>query len=234
MISVCLATYNGEKYIRDQLDSILLQLDQHDEVIISDDGSTDLTINILESYNDSRIIMYKNNFKNVVKNFEFVINKSTGDYIFLSDQDDIWHPSKIQEFKNVFSKNTKATLLISDLQLIDKDGNNINREFYKNGFSNKLLNNLIQNNFIGCSIAFRSEVKKIILPYPKDLAMHDWWIGTCSLVFGKVVFINKKLMYYRRHDNNVTKEGGAKLLTKLIWRVNLIINLIFRIIKLKK
>ena len=135
---------------------------------------------------------------------------------------------------NVFSKNTKATLLISDLQLIDKDGNNINREFYKNGFSNKLLNNLIQNNFIGCSIAFRSEVKKIILPYPKDLAMHDWWIGTCSLVFGKVVFINKKLMYYRRHDNNVTKEGGAKLLTKLIWRVNLIINLIFRIIKLKK
>lgn len=233
MISVCLATYNGEKYIREQLNSILLQLNQNDEVIISDDGSTDNTISILESYNDSRIKIYKNHFKNVVKNFEFVINKSKGDYIFLSDQDDIWEPSKVKEYIHVFSKDDKTTLILSNLQLIDKVGNNLHREFYRNNFSDKLLNNIIQNNFIGCSIAFRKEVKNFILPFPNNLAMHDWWIGVCSIVFGKVVFIDKKLIYYRRHDNNVTKEGGADLLTKFIWRVNLLVDLIFRIIKIK-
>lgn len=234
MISVCLTTYNGEKYIKEQLNSILPQLKQDDEVIISDDGSTDNTIIILESYNDARFKIYKNNFKNVVTNFEFVINKSKGDYIFLSDQDDIWHPSKIKEFMNVFSENIEVTLLISNLQLIDKDGNNIYREFYKNNFTDKLFNNIIQNNFIGCSMAFRKEAKNFILPFPKKMAMHDWWIGTCSIIFGKVVYIDKKLIFYRRHDNNVTKEGGADLLSKLKWRINLSINLVLRIIKIYK
>lgn len=233
MISVCLATFNGEKYIREQLDSILLQLDQNDEVLISDDGSTDQTINILESYNDSRITIYKNNFKNVVKNFEFVINKSNGDYIFLSDQDDIWEQSKVKEYLHVFSNELEITLVISNLQLIDKDGNAINREFYKINFTDKLFNNIIQNNFIGCSMAFRKEVKNFILPFPQGLAMHDWWIGICCIFFGKVHFISKKLINYRRHDNNVTKDSGADLLSKFKWRINLTINLLIRIIKIK-
>ena len=79
MISVCIATYNGEKYIKEQLDSIINQLDQNDEIIISDDGSSDRTLNIIESYNDNRIVLYKNSFKNVVLNFEFAISKSKGD-----------------------------------------------------------------------------------------------------------------------------------------------------------
>jgi glycosyltransferase involved in cell wall biosynthesis len=213
---------------------ILPQLKQDDEIIISDDGSTDNTISILESYNDSRIKIFKNNFKNVVKNFEFVINNSKGDYIFLSDQDDIWEPSKAKEYICVFSKDDKTTLVISNLQLIDKDGNTIYREFYKKNFTDKLLNNIIQNNFIGCSMAFRKEAKNFILPFPKKMAMHDWWIGACSIIFGKVVYIDKKLIFYRRHDNNVTKEGGADLLSKLKWRINLSINLVLRIIKIYK
>lgn len=234
MISVCLATYNGQKYLQEQLDSILLQLNQDDELIISDDGSTDNTISILDSYNDSRIKIHKNNFKNVVKNFEFVISKSKGDYIFLSDQDDVWEPNKINEYVSVFSRNDKVTLILSDLQLIDNDGNKIAKEFYESKFSNKLLNNIFQNNFIGCSIAFRREFNKIILPFPSKLPMHDWWIGTCAIIFGKVHFIDKKLIKYRRHENNFTKDGGANLMTKLIWRINLIIDLVFRTIKLKK
>lgn len=234
MISVCLTTYNGEKYIKEQLNSILIQLSEGDEIIISDDGSTDNSIAILESYNDSRIKIYLNNFKSVVRNFEFVICQSKGDLIFLSDQDDIWDRSKIKEYLSVFSKDDKTTLVISDLQLIDKDGNFIQREFYRKKFTSKLSTNLIQNNFIGCSIAFRKEVKNYVLPFPKSLAMHDWWIGSCSIIFGKVEFIDKKLLYYRRHDDNFTREGGAKLLTKLIWRVNLIIHLVYRVIVLKK
>ena len=234
MISVCIATYNGEKFIKEQLNSILIQLSEEDEVLISDDGSTDNTIAILESYNDSRIKVYLNNFKNVVNNFEFIISKSFGDFIFLSDQDDIWSNSKIKEYMCVFSKDDKTSLVISNLHLIDKNGNLIHKQFYKNKFTNKLLCNIIQNNFIGCSMAFRKEVKSVILPFPKSLAMHDWWIGSCSILFGKVEFLDKKLIYYRRHENNFTKDGGANLLIKLIWRVNLIISLIFRVIKLKK
>lgn len=234
MISVCLATYNGEKYIIEQLNSILPQLKQDDEIIISDDGSTDKTLAILESYNDSRIKIFKNNFKNVVNNFEFVINESKGDYIFLSDQDDIWAPTKVNEYIHFFLNNSDTTLLISNLKLIDKDGNDLHREFYKNNFSDKLFKNIIQNNFIGCSIAFRKEAKDFILPFPKNLAMHDWWIGTCSIIFGKVEFIDKKLISYRRHDNNVTKEEGVDLLSKLKWRINLSINLVLRFIKFNK
>jgi glycosyltransferase involved in cell wall biosynthesis len=234
MISVCLTTYNGEKYIKDQLDSILLQLNQNDEVIISDDGSTDMTISILESYNDTRLRIFKSQFKNVVKNFEFVVSKSKGDYIFLSDQDDVWEPNKITEYISVFSKNDKVTLILSDLQLIDKNGNKIAKEFYKNKFSNKLLYNILKNNFIGCSMAFRQEFKDVILPFPKKLPMHDWWIGCCSIIFGKVYFIDQKLIKYRRHENNFTKEGGANCIIKLKWRINLIIDLVFRTIKLKK
>jgi glycosyltransferase involved in cell wall biosynthesis len=234
MISVCMATFNGEKFIKEQLDSILIQLGEYDEVIISDDSSTDNTLKIIENIKDKRIKVFSNQkFKSPTYNFENAIKQASGEIIFLSDQDDIWEPSKVKEFLNVFINDYKITLAISNIQLIDEAGNDMNKEFYKNSFTNKLLANIIKNNFIGCSMAFRKEVKNLVIPFPKGVAMHDWWIGICSIVLGEVVFIDKKLIYYRRHDNNVTKEVGSGLLTKLIWRINLLFNLIFRIIKLK-
>jgi glycosyltransferase involved in cell wall biosynthesis len=233
MISVCIATYNGEKYIKEQLDSILCQLNLDDEVIISDDGSTDTTLAIIESYQDDRISLYKNAFKNVVLNFEFVINKANGDYIFLSDQDDIWHKDKVELYMKSFSENPEAILTISDLQIIDKNGLLLDKVFYKNKFTSNLGKNLVVNNFIGCAMAFRSEVKKSILPFPKNIAMHDWWIGTCCIILGEIHFIDMKLNFYRRHENNVTKEGGAEFATKIKWRLNLIKNLIVRCLNIK-
>jgi glycosyltransferase involved in cell wall biosynthesis len=233
MISVCMATYNGEKYIKEQLDSILCQLNIDDEVIISDDGSTDATIVIIESYQDNRIVLFKNSFKNVVRNFEFVINQAKGEYVFLSDQDDIWHQDKVKEYIENFTNNTEVSLIISDLQIIDKNGDLVDRQFYKKGFTDNFTKNIIANNFIGCSMAFKSNVKKTILPFPKNIAMHDWWIGTCCIISGKVRFVDEKLNYYRRHDNNVTKEGGANLVTKIKWRINLLWNLMIRFYNLK-
>jgi len=233
MISVCIATYNGEKYIKEQLDSIINQLDKSDEIIISDDGSSDNTIKIIESYKDGRIVLYKNSFKNVVLNFEFAIDKSKGDYIFLSDQDDIWHKDKVKCFLDCFLKNSQVMLLISDFQIIDQNGKQIDGIYTKNEFSNSLVKNVLVNNFIGCAIAFTSSTKNVIMPFPKNIAMHDWWIGTCSLIHGEVNFIDKKLHFYRRHDNNITKEEGAKVGIKLIWRVNLIVNLVIRYFKIK-
>lgn len=233
MISVCIATYNGEKYIKEQLDSILCQLNLDDEVIISDDGSTDTTLEIIESYQDDRISLYKNSFKNVVLNFEFVINKANGDYIFLSDQDDIWHKDKVKLYLKSFFENPKTILTIGDLQIIDKDGLFLDKVFYKNRFTSNLFKNLAVNNFIGCAMAFRSEVKKSILPFPKNIAMHDWWIGTCCIIFGEIHFIDIKLNFYRRHNNNFTKGGGAIFTTMIKWRLNLIKSLFFRVLDLK-
>ena len=97
MISVCIATYNGEKYIREQLDSILPQLGLDDEVIISDDSSTDNTLKIIEEYNDCRIKIFSNNkFYSPILNFENALKKAQGDFIFLSDQDDIWKSNKVE------------------------------------------------------------------------------------------------------------------------------------------
>jgi glycosyltransferase involved in cell wall biosynthesis len=233
MISVCIATYNGEKYIKEQLDSILFQLNVEDEVIISDDGSSDTTLEIIKSYQDSRIFLFENSFKNVVLNFEFVINKAKGDYIFLSDQDDIWHKDKVEVYIKTFSENPKAILTISDLQIIDKNGSHLDKVFYKDKFTSRLGNNLLVNNFIGCAMAFKRDVKKSILPFPKNIAMHDWWIGSCCIMLGEIHFINMKLNFYRRHDNNVTKEGGAKFAKKFKWRFNLVKNLILRYFKIK-
>lgn len=233
MISVCIATYNGGKYLKEQLDSITNQLNTDDEIIISDDGSSDNTINIIESYNDNRIVLYKNSFKNVVLNFEFAISKSKGDYIFLSDQDDIWHKDKIKSYLECFLNNSKVAVLISDFYMIDQNGIHLDRVYKKNKFSNSLVKNILVNNFIGCAMAFTGKTKKVIMPFPKNIAMHDWWIGTCSKFCGEINYIDKKLHYYRRHDNNVTKGTGAKVGIKLKWRINLIVNLVVRYIKIK-
>lgn len=233
MISVCIATYNGEKYIKEQLDSIIYQLDKNDEIIISDDGSSDSTLNIIESYNDSRIVLYKNSFKNVVLNFEFAIGKSKGDYIFLSDQDDIWSKDKVKCFMDCFLKNSNVALLISDFQIIDQNGLNLDGVYNKNRFSTSLVKTVIVNNFSGCAMAFTSNTKNVIMPFPKNIAMHDWWIGTCSKIYGEIYFIDKKLHFYRRHSSNVTTELGSKVRIKIKWRLNLIVNLIIRYFKIK-
>lgn len=227
-ISVCMATYNGEKYIKEQLVSILTQISETDEVIISDDSSSDNTLEIIKSINDSRVKVYRNCFRNVVKNFEFSISKASGDIIFLSDQDDIWHPDKVRNYMDQFN-NINIGLVISNLQLIDKEGKEIEREFFEQGFRIGFLQNLIKNNFIGCSMSFRQELVSKILPFPNNIPMHDWWIGLIALKTSRVKYIDKKLTYYRRHDNNVTSDSRSSFKNILIWRLNLISKLIFRI-----
>ena len=121
-ISVCLATYNGEKYIKEQLDSILPQLSANDEIIISDDNSTDDTINIIRSLNDERIKIYVNKTKGIVKNFENALNNASGDIIFLSDQDDVWKNDKVKKILSAFSSDNSLTLVFSNAEIIDENG----------------------------------------------------------------------------------------------------------------
>ena len=187
----------------------------------------------INSFNDDRIVLIKGPQKGIKQNFANAIKNTSGEYIFLSDQDDIWHKDKVELYMKSFFENPRAILTISDLQIIDKNGLLLDTVFYKNKFSSNLSKNLVVNNFIGCAMAFKSEVKKSILPFPKNIAMHDWWIGTCCIIFGEINFIDIKLNFYRRHDNNVTKEGGAIFTTKIKWRFNLIKNLFVRFLNVK-
>ena len=124
IISVAMATYNGEKYIKEQLDSILKQLNNNDEIIISDDGSTDNTINIINSYNDKRIRIIEGPHKSVKQNFANAISNCKGKYIFLSDQDDIWLDYKVDTVLKVF-ETTNCTCVVHDAQVFDSNTNEV-------------------------------------------------------------------------------------------------------------
>ena len=203
-ISVCIATYNGENYIKEQLDSILSQLGKHDEVIISDDGSTDRTLEIVEMINDSRIKIYHSSFRNVILNFENALGKATGDIIFLSDQDDIWYPNKVAEVVKLLESHD---LVFSNLSVFSDDLS-VNYPLFdvRKSYDN-LVNNFIKNHCVGATMAFKSKLLKYILPIPKGIEMHDIWIYFISSIYGKTCYYKNPLVYYRRHDSNVSNTG---------------------------
>jgi len=234
-ISVCIPTCNGEKYIREQLVSILVQLSAEDEIIISDDSSTDDTLKIIKSLQDSRIKLFENNtFKSPIFNLENALKHASGDVIFLADQDDIWEPEKV---KITLNKLKNSDLVVSDCSLIDASGNLVDPSFYAlNKTKSGYLNNLIKNGFLGCCMAFNSKIKKSVLPFPKKIAMHDIWIGLTASLVGKVDFIEDKLIRYRRHGNNfsfTSAKSKFSVTYKLSYRIYFLYHTFKRLFLLK-
>ena len=206
-VSVAMATYNGERFIKKQIDSILVNLKDNDELIISDDGSNDNTIAIIEEYKDERIKLIKGPRKGVIKNFENAIKYANGDIIFLADQDDIWVENKVKKILNVFEGNEEVTLVIHDNKVFDSETNKILIEsFFKYRKSGSgIIKNIIKNTYIGCCIAFKKELKPYLENIPIDIEMHDQWIGVINeKKCGKSYFLPECLLFYRRHQNNVS------------------------------
>lgn len=234
-VSVCMATYNGEKYIKQQLDSILLQLDIHDELIISDDGSTDATVDIIYSYEDKRMKIYdKQHFKSPIFNFENAIKQATNEIIVLADQDDIWEVDKLQIIKMDFKHiNKKISLKMYNGQCINEKDEVIERDLFKYlDVREGLLENIKKNSFIGCNIAFTKNLLEVTLPFPKDIPMHDMWLGCNAYIYGEVKFIDKKIFNYRLHKNNYSIQNNS-IFQKVKWRFQLVKNLIIRYINVK-
>ncbi len=203
-LSVCIASYNGEKYIKEQLDSILHQIGEDDEVIISDDASTDKTISIIESLHDKRIHLFKHctKFKNFAFNFENALKRASGEIIFLADQDDIWADNKVERFLETFEKN-EANLVISDCYLVNAQKDIIKDSVFKNRNSRSgFFKNFYKSSYVGCCMAFNREVLKASLPFPKGVFSHDTWIGLIGEIIGKTYFLEERLMYFRRHGEN--------------------------------
>lgn len=231
-ISVCIATYNGEKFICKQILSILSQLRSNDEIIISDDNSTDKTINIIKNINDDRIKLYANSGdKGYVPNFENALKKATGDIIFLSDQDDIWEQGKVRKCLELLRK---YDFVVSDAIVVDEEDNILHNSYFtvRNPYKT-LLGNLFKFGYLGCCMVFKKQILQKALPFPKKykLCTHDNWLYLVANTFYTLYICSDKLIKYRRHGDNVSTGGmknATNFLFKIRYRSYLLYNLVQR------
>lgn len=214
-----MATYNGAKYIKEQIDSILNQTIQDFELVICDDCSTDNTIKILQEYAqiDSRFHVYLNE-KNLgfKKNFEKAISLCKGEYIALSDQDDIWEPNHLELLLDAIGDNVLAC---GNSAITDEKGNNLGMTLREQETLDYIpLDNLkkavsiliYRNPYQGASMLMKRDLLKYILPFPEGGNFHDTWIALVSCFCGGLVYVNNILLKYRRTNNNVTEHKAKK------------------------
>lgn len=222
MISVVLAAYKGEKYITRQVESILSQLGDNDELIITDDFPEGQTRTALQEIiiGDSRVKYIHGKSQGLIKNFENGLNNAKGDYIFLSDQDDEWINGKVEAVMNEFAKG--ADVVLHDALITDAELNPTgDRAFEINSTATGIVKNIIKNSYQGSCMAFTKEIKDRVLPFPDEIPMHDQWIGLLGEKYGKVHLVKEPYIYYRRHGENVSG-GGSSLFKKIVWRFNII------------
>lgn len=222
-ISVCMATFNGSLYIKEQLDSIISQISYNDEIIISDGGSSDQTINKIINY-DSRITVLISNKKlGVVENFHKSLSASTGDIIFLADQDDIWLPNRVNSTLVHLKDND---LVLVNAQFVDSNLNSMNLDlFHQIPVRGGVWNNLLKNRYTGCCMAFNRELLDFCLPFPSLTPHHDWLLGFSAELYFRVYRDPKIFLLYRRHPGNDTLTGfGSKnsFIIKILRRFKLI------------
>ncbi len=205
-VSIAMATYNGEIFIKEQIKSLLNQTYANIEIIICDDCSTDNTFQILQDYSkkDNRIKLFKNQ-KNLgyVKNFEKAISLCNGEYIALSDQDDIWLEKKIEILLNDIGN---FDLIHSDAYLIDENGEILHKSY--SNFAKKQLNpkDIIELAFTpmvtGCTCMFTKDLKEKVLPFCSEIHVHDLWISLVAFKNNGIKYNSESLIKYRQHDNN--------------------------------
>jgi glycosyltransferase involved in cell wall biosynthesis len=240
LVSIVLCTYNGEKYLRQQLDTLITQTYQNVEIIAVDDCSADSTYDILQQYAAlyPQFLVYKN-ARNVgfAKNFEIAFGYSKGKFIAFCDQDDLWHPEKIELQVKAIGNNQ---LIYHDSEFIDEDGQRfsyynsdvVNEEgshynykmsdvynFYKGNDPEVFL---LENCVSGHAIMAQRDLLKQALPFDKEL-YHDWWLSYVAVNIGTIDFIPKCLVKYRRHAESSTIKDrkdatkGQKLRQDIKW-----------------
>lgn len=215
-VSVVMCTYNGEKFLEEQLKSILNQTYPIYELIIQDDGSIDKSMDILRKFsqNNANICVFRNKKRKGFRaNFSSAIDLASGDFIALSDQDDIWDRNKIEILLS-YLINKKYSLVHSDATLIDKQGGILYNSFFTYSsipvelcFDDYLFG---KNNVTGCTCMFTADLKKYIYPFPSFYYYHDAWIALIVKRFGCIYFCPKTLVAYRQHDSNVIGVGKNK------------------------
>ena len=217
-VAILMATYNGGKYLKQQLNSILKQTYQNFVLFISDDHSSDNTLNIIHHYKTvypQKILLIKNNHavRGVKTNFANLISYIKAnclhdfDYFMFSDQDDFWKSNKIAVSIQPLTYQQLPTLVHTDLMVVDQNLKLINRSFVKvckiSGFNHKLQKLLVQNNVTGCTMAWNKALMKIIQPDFTKAIMHDWFIALIANCSGQIIFIPQATILYRQHKDNL-------------------------------
>lgn len=218
-----MTTCNGERFVEQQITSILCQLDERDELLISDDCSTDATISIITSFQDSRVRLLQGiPFGSPLLNFNHALQQVQHPYVFLADQDDVWLPGKVATVSRLLER---YDMVVSDCILIDAEGAVLAESFFElRGSKPGLVANFIKNSYLGCCMAFRRELLNLALPIPPQAAMHDIWLGMIAEWYGTSYFCSDKLIKFRRHGaTNSTTAGKSRntLLARCNMRVRL-------------
>lgn len=215
-VSIAMATYNGEKYLTEQLDSIISQTLKPQEIIICDDQSTDGTIAILEKYQQKGYINFFVNDSRLgfVGNFKKAVSLTKpNNYVALSDQDDVWLPEKIQDAFNLILKievEEKPAMVYSDLVLVDQDKNLLNPSF-RNELGQDVyihcLSTLLFGGFVnGCTMLMNPLMRDYFSTIPNKSGInHDTWIALIAYTFGNSGIVEKPHILYRKHFNNATE-----------------------------
>lgn len=216
---VLMSTYNGEKYLRQQLDSLINQDLQPSEILIRDDGSSDDTINILEEYSSKYTFIkyYYGENKGPAKSFFDLLNKcDDADYYALCDQDDVWFEDKLSSAVNLLKNedNNIPLLYCGRFTLTDQDLNPLNSNISMLYSYTDFAHSLIYHTAPGCTFVFNHKAKELVKKYDVEkeyCVIHDALIHKIVAMFGKVILDNESHMYYRQHNNNVYGLTANKL-----------------------
>ncbi|MBQ8814216.1 MAG: glycosyltransferase family 2 protein [Lachnospiraceae bacterium] len=241
MISILMATYNGEKYLREQLDSILTQTEQNRILYVRDDGSTDKTLEIIHEYAmkyPGMIIPVHDDLgsQGCIRNFMAMLNYAQSDYYMFCDQDDIWMPDKVERtlkamkaaetecgaasaVKNKACKDVLPVCVHTDLQVVDESGAQVHPSFVEKlglDAEGATFASLIYSNAVtGCTMMINQAMKKLLDEVPESCMMHDQWIGLLAEGCGKRVYLPETTICYRQHGDNVMGAKGRSFVDKL-------------------
>lgn len=234
LVDILLATYNGAKYLSEQLDSIIAQNFKSWHIIVRDDLSSDNTLEILKNYASNfpgRITIVTDNHGNIgiKQNFSYLMQLSNAPYIMFCDQDDIWLPNKVNLTLQLMQHAEKIKpygvpiLAHTNLQVVNSRINLIDKSFWHfqniDPKYNSLNRLLLQSTITGCTVMVNKPLLKLALPIPNNCIMHDWWIGLVATSFGFITYSYTPTVLYRQHSNNTI---GAQA-----WSVKYIISRIF-------
>jgi glycosyltransferase involved in cell wall biosynthesis len=230
--SVAMATYDGMRYLAEQIDSILASLAPQDELVVVDDASRDGTWAFLQACSDPRVRIHRNPENlGVRRSFERALSMTRYDLVFLADQDDVWETAKRDAMVAAFVADPGVTVVVSDARVIDESGHPVMTSFMatRGGFDGSLIGTLWRNRFLGCAMALRRPVIDAALPIPSTAPMHDMWMGAIGTQLGRVVYLPVPLMGYRRHGGNVSPSRSPSRWQAVRWRIDLLVALVRRL-----
>ncbi len=235
MIDILMATYNGENYLRPQIDSILRQKNQQWRLIIRDDCSTDNTVQIIKEYQLLRpeqifLIQADEQSGSAQNNFFQLLQYSTAEYVMFADQDDVWLQQKVemtldkmQQMEQQYGKE-KPLLVHTDLAVVDANLRILNHSLFQMqemDAERKRLNNiLVQNIVTGCTMMVNRALLNLVVEIPEKSIMHDMWLALIAAAFGELGFVERAVIMYRQHGNNANGAKNVKTLKYFLWKLN--------------